>query len=117
MDLLSWVFLFVSYLLFLLVSPLFFIVAIASFILAIGLFFKEERQVNFYLINMSLLISLFLTVMIIFLVYLGIIYGVIPLLPTTSLAYLLLLFLPIIYAIPPLTYFFNKLCLSKIKIS
>ena len=117
MDLISWTFLIVLDILFLFVSPLFFIVAIASFILAIGLFFKEKRQVNLYLINMSLLISLFITAMIIFLVYLGIVYGIIPLLPTTSLTYLLLIFLPIIYAIPPLIYFLNKLCLSKIKIS
>lgn len=117
MDLVSWTFLVVLYIVFLFTSPLFFIVAIASFILAIGLFFKENKQINLYLINMSLLISLFITATIIFLTYLGIIYGIIPLLPTISSVYLLLLFLPLIYAIPPLIFFFNNLCLSKIKIN
>lgn len=117
MDLLSWTFLILLYILFLFVSLLFFIVAIASFILAIIIFFKEKKQINLYLINMSLLISLFITAIIIFLLYLFITYVIIQLLPITSLAYLLLVFLPLIYAIPPLTYFFNKLCLSKIQIN
>ena len=115
MDLLSWTFLITLYIIFLFVSPLFFMLAISSLILALIVFFKKKRQINLYLINMSLLVSLFITTLIGFLMYLFIVYIIIQNLPNTNMIYLSLFFLPIVFVIPPLIYYLNHLALSKIK--
>ena len=118
MDLLSRIFFIVLYLLFLIVSPaLFFPIALLALILTIIIFFREKRQINLYLITISLLISLFITTLISFLIYLFLVYVVINNLPLTNIAYLMLIFLPLLYLIPPLIYFLNNLALSKIKVS
>jgi hypothetical protein len=115
MDLLSWTFLITLYIIFLFVSPLFFMLAMSSLILALIVFFKKKRQINLYLINMSLLVSIFITALIGFLIYLFIVYIIIQNLPNTNMIYLSLFFLPIVFVIPPLIYYLNHLALSKIK--
>ena len=115
MDLLSWTFLITLHIIFLFVSPLFFMLAISSLILSLIVFFKKKRQINLYLINMSLLVSIFITALIGFLMYLFIVYIIIQNLPNTNMIYLSLFFLPIVFVIPPLIYYLNHLALSKIK--
>ncbi len=116
MDLLSWTFFITLYIVFLFVSPLFFILAISSLILSLIVFFKKKRQINLYLINMSLLVSSFITASIGFLMYLFIVYIIIQNLPTTNMVYLFLYFLPVVFVVPPLIYYLNNLALSKIKV-
>ena len=115
LDLASWMLLGFFYFLFFFISPLFFLIGFGSLISSVIIFFVKKKRINLYLINMALLISFFVTALIVLLSYLLIIYLIIPQFPTTIIIYLLLPFLPLVYVIPPLIYFFNHLALSRIK--
>ena len=115
LDFASWLSLGFMYFLFSFISPLFFLVAAGTLIISIGIFYSNRRRINFYLFNIALMISVFITALVCFLIFLLITFLVLPYLPSMSVVYLAMLYLPIIYIIPPLIYLFNHLALSKIK--